>query len=300
MPNKLPPLKTLPAFAATAKHLSFSKAAAELHVTHSAISQSIKLLEEFLGQPLFNREGGQVSLTEAGKAYSVAITNALNNIQSATDQQRGASASKVLTVNILTTLALRWLIPRLPSFQNQHPEIDCRLSTLTEEIDFSKDQVDVAISYGHADDWPSRYSQKLFDDKLVLVGSPKIIQSEQSVEQLLKNFKAIYVTLDVRKYDWPQWCQALNVKQPSKRNRIYFQTSSQALQAVVSGLGIAVTHQPFISDDLQSGQLIKLAAAEVSLTKSYYFTCPKNRAGETKINCFKEWLTAEIESNQSS
>ena len=127
----MPPLKALPAFIAVAKHLNFTKAADELYVTHSAISQSIRNLEDFLGVKLFNRTPNkQTMLTIQGERYFAEIHKAMNAIVAATERELGITTSKRLTVNVLMTLTMHWLIPRIPVFQVNHPNIDLRLSTL--------------------------------------------------------------------------------------------------------------------------------------------------------------------------
>lgn len=295
----LPPLKSLPAFIAVARHLSFSKAAENLHVTHSAISQSIKLLEEFLGHPLFIRKSGKVFLSDAGKAYYSAINNALGIIEEATRQQLGESADNLLTLNVSNTLTMRWLIPRLPNFAQKHPQIDLRLSTLTsEELDFTQDNIDLAIVYGYPEDWPDHIVEKLFDDKLVLVASPKLIKKIEPQEKLFKTLKAIYVTAKLRKFDWKQWCDFFDLKEPNKKQRIYFQNTAQALQAAVSGIGMIVSHEPFITDDIKSNQLIYLSKKKIPLTKSYYLIYPKKSINNKKIQTFKNWLLKQIQIKQ--
>ncbi len=290
----MPPLKALPAFIAVAKHLNFTKAADELYVTHSAISQSIRNLEDFLGVKLFNRTPNkQTMLTIQGERYFAEIHKAMNAIVAATERELGITTSKRLTVNVLMTLTMHWLIPRIPVFQVNHPNIDLRLSTLGLEIDFTRDNIDISITYGHKEDWPNLYSKKLFDDELVMIASNHIIPKTYRLNTLIKQFKAIYVDSDLRKQDWKQWCKKAEIPEPEKTKRIYFQTTSQALQAVASGVGIMVTHKPFIIDDIQSGQLKQITSTTLQLSKSYYLTCPKEKLAFNKVAEFCRWLVDE-------
>lgn len=299
--NKWPPLKTLPAFLAVAKNLSFSKAAEELHVTHSAISQSVRLLESFIGHKLFDRQGKKVSVTPRGNQYYHAINAAMDIIDEATQQQLGSAIGNLLTVNVVSTLALRWLIARLPAFQSLHPDIDLRLSTLTsKEFDFDRHAIDIAIAYGHEDDWPQFETKKIFDDKLVLVGNSKQFKKILPIEKLLKEYKAIYVEAKLRKFDWENWCKAACVSDPKNKNRIYFESSSQALQAVISGVGIMVTHYPFIMDDIYSERLILLSKIELPLRKGYYLVYPKEKARSKKISHFCHWICSESNEQQQT
>lgn len=293
----LPPLKTLPTFIAVAQHLSFTKAAKALFITHSAVSQSIRQLESFLGVKLFDRSPQkQVALTAAGREYLHHINNALNTISTATAQLRNPNEFNVLTVNVLTTLAMRWLIPRLPSFQTAYPNIDFRLSTLGRDINFIEDNVDISINYGRSTDWPELHQQKLFDDHLTLIGNASL-KKENLTGTLFNHYKAIYVKAPLRQNDWKKWCRATCIKEPPKKDRIYFTNSTQALQAAISGVGIMVTHNAFIEDDLNSGQLALMSDKTVSMNENYYALCPKEKCGENKIKNFLKWLAEQTQTD---
>lgn len=292
--HHLPPLNTLPAFVAVAKYLSFSKAANSLHVTHSAISQSIKLLEKFLSQKLFTRNAGGVILTKAGKEYYFSIQAALNIIEESTQNQFKTFDNNILTINIMTTLAIRWLIPRLPRFQEEYPHIDLRISTLGREVDFKDDNIDVAISYGQ-DNWPGVSTKKLFNDQLILISSCKLADIKKNpVNVIIKKYKAIYVNAELRQHDWAIWCKKARLDEPKKDNRIYFQSSTQALQAVSSGLGIMVTHIPFVRDEIKTKQLIMLSNVMPTLIDSYYFISPSDTFNKENVIHFRKWLLKEI------
>lgn len=294
--NQLPPLKTLPAFIAVAKNLSFSKAAEALHVTHSAISQSVRLLESFIGHALFDRQAKRVALTPRGQQYFHAINTAMGIITEATQQQLGSAIGNVLTVNVVSTLALRWLINRLPTFQALHPHIDFRLSTLSSKVfDFDRHAIDIAIAYGVHDDWLACESTKLFDDKLVLIGNKKYLKKTIPLEKLLKENRAIYVDAKIRSDDWKTWCQFAHVTEPKNKNHIYFESSSQALQAVISDVGIMVTHYPFIVDDIASKQLTMLSKIELPLKAGYYLVSPKQNFKKKNVYDFYQWILSRSE-----
>lgn len=294
MKKHLPPLKSLPAFLAVAKNLSFSKAARELHVTHSAISQSVRILETFLGQQLFIRQGNKIALTASGKEYYYAINAAVDLIAEATRQQlQMHPASNLLTVNVISTLAMRWLIARLPDFQAKHPEIDLRLSTVgSKEFDFVRDGIDVALAYGCKEDWVGFETQKIADDKLVLVGNKT--HEHTPLEKLLQTAKAIYIDAELRRSDWKLWCAKADIREPKKEDRIYFKNSAQALQAAVSGVGILVTHYLFVVDDIQQGNLSLLSKVMLSLDEKYYLIYPKNKLKLKNVESFCKWLPPKL------
>src|ERR1044072_9027837 len=148
MPRKLPPLTTLPAFDAAARHLSFTKAAEELHLTHCAISRAIRNLEDQLGVQLFERGTRSVSLTPAGAAYAAEIGAALDQISAATLVATAPRSAGVLTVSTSDGFAGRWLVPRLYRFHRAHRDIDVRIATSGLLADFVRDGIDIAIRYG--------------------------------------------------------------------------------------------------------------------------------------------------------
>lgn len=159
----LPPLKSLPVFVAVAHHLSFTRAAEALCVTHSAISQSIKHLESFLEVQLFIRDKSNVALTEDGRYFYEKISESLRIVDKATRRLKRAQSTSMITFNLLTALSTRWLITRLPNFQMQYPHIDLRLSTLGRDVDFSYDDVDALIDCTDSVD-SSHYSENDFFD----------------------------------------------------------------------------------------------------------------------------------------
>lgn len=293
MLKPLPPLKTLPAFIAVAHYLSFSQAARTLHVTHSAISQSIKLLETYLGHPLFIRQGTKIALTSAGERYYSEIRSAMTIIQQATQQQLARHYERPITINVMTTLAMRWIIPRLGDFQALYPTIDLRIATLGRQVDLIANDIDLSIEYGHADQWPGLEVEKLFDDALVLVASPQLIRGETSAAEIIKQHRPIQVADALRQHDWRDWCHHMALPLPKKEAFISFQTSLQALQATISGLGVMVTHKPFILDDINNNQLSLIANTEMISDKSYFIITHSGAEQKTELTTLRQWLSAE-------
>ncbi len=288
--KKLPPLNALRAFEATARNLSVTRAAEELHVTHAAISQQIKLLEGYLNVPLFVREGKRLNLTAEGKDYALALAAAFTHINQATEHLLKQDDPHVLTVCIPPTLALRWFIPRLLHFQDVHSDLEIRLSTTQREVNFNQQDIDLAIYYGNGN-WPGLYRDFLFEDYLFPVCSPKLLDEKKSLN-LQKN-KFIYVTAELRKQDWPIWLSAANMTEPPESSKLYFQDTIQALHAAHAGLGIAMTHSPFVIEDIQLGQLIAPFKVKVKLPANYYLVCPKSYLLKAKIKKFRNWLLKE-------
>ena len=174
MRKKLPPLNALRSLEAAARHTSFKDAANELCVSHSAISHQVKLLEDHLGVELFTRKARAVELTRAGKLYYPVLRDAFDHILEVSQQIMAPHAADVVTVQVYSTLAIRWLIPRLPQFQASFPDIQIRLNTAQTDVDFARDDVDACIMIGKAvdDDLHYRY---LFSSELFPVCSPSLL-----------------------------------------------------------------------------------------------------------------------------
>lgn len=286
MPSQLPPLKTLPVFSAVAKHLSFSKAAEALCVSHSAVSQSIKNLERFLGQRLFERESGQVTLTEAGQRYIVEINASLNIVREATAREiMGDQETDTVNINMLTSLSMSWLIPRLPDFQERHPNIDVRLSGIRREIFFSQDQVDLAVYYG-AGKWPGFQADLLFHNELFPVCSPKLLVGKSDLSEV----KFIYVTAAERADDWPLWLKAAGLPEPKDSAKLYFSHTIQALQAAENGLGVAMAHSPFVAQEMRTGQMVVPVDIKVQDPNAYYLVYPEAHLARDNVLLFRDWL----------
>jgi LysR family transcriptional regulator, glycine cleavage system transcriptional activator len=292
----IPPLKCLLAFRSVARRLSVSRAADELCVTHSAVSQSIRRLEEQLGHSLFIRSGHSLSLTEQGEYYLRSIQGALSQLEVATAQQLALHNHSLLTVNLPSTLAIRWLIPMLGDFQHTHPEVDLRLSTLQSGTwDFFQDRIDAAILLGNPEQWPDCHSHFLVEDQLVMIASPALDAINKNPKQLFSSFKTIVVTNPLRKHDLESWCQYNHCKPPQRKQCMGFSNSAQALEAVKNGLGIMVTHAAFIHRDLTNKTVVSLGDDYPVDGQAYYLRYPKTYESKSSLRAWKNWLLHALE-----
>ncbi len=288
-----PPLNSLRAFEAVARHLSIGRAAAELNVTHSAVSQQVKLLEEYLGIKLLERSQGKITLTDIARKYAADLNNAFNSLRLATEHLLAAE-SNILTINMLTTFAMRWLIPRLSDFQVQHPQLDIRLSTPAKLVDFKIESIDLAIYYGEGD-WPDLHVDFLFDEYLLPVYSPILAASYKklSLKQIIDSCKLIYVKTEERKDIWPIWLAQSGIPTPPASHRIYFQNSMQAIEAAINGVGIAMAPELFIRKDIATKRLVPLTMEKIKSPSSFYLVFPEDYLKQKKIQYFREWILKE-------
>jgi len=287
----LPPMKTIVVFEAVARHRSFIAAAQELNVTNSAISQSIKKLEDFTKTPLFERDATHVTLTPKGEIYYLHINEALNTIENATKQL--LPTHNRVTINIIPTLAMLWLIPMMPGLSKRYPNIDLHIATKRPKFDFMRDNLDLAIVCEKPLKASSPFhSHLLWQDELVLAASPYLKIKTKSLQALLKEQKCIIADNPTREDDWAIWCKALKLNTPPKSQQLRFETTLHAIQATCNGLGIFVTHAPFINQSVAENTLIKLYDKVV--TNNYFqLIHPKETQLSSSAETIKNWLLAQ-------
>ena len=182
MAARLPSLNGLRAFEAAARHMSFTQAAAELNVTQTAISHLIRRLEQEIGVKLFVRQNRGLALTPEGRDYLPGVRTAFQDLRLATDRLLRKDDGRVLTVSTLASLAAKWLLPRIASFQEQHKEIDVRITTSSDLVDFHRDEIDGAIRYGRGQ-WSGVHADWLMADELFPVCSPALLEGKNPLRK---------------------------------------------------------------------------------------------------------------------
>ncbi|MBW3695641.1 LysR family transcriptional regulator [Vibrio sp. T187] len=294
--KKLVPLKSIYSFIAVAETGSMTNAANALCVSHSAVSQAIKSLEQQVGKPLFQRVGRNVILNADGKRYYKKVSPALETIVEATEELTRTPEQHRLTLNMINSLAMHWWIPRVQGFQQFAPKMDIRISTLAGTFQLEKQGVDVALVHGQPNDWQDYYCEKLSGDELIMVCSPQLIPDGQelSAVELLNKFPAIAVTNERRKHDWSVWCEHHNVGVPTGQNNLSFNVSIQAVQAAIRQLGIFITHRQFVRDDINHGLLKEIGDAVTNPYQDFYFVCPPDKLKLESVLQLRNWLRKEF------
>ena len=286
MKRDLPSLNAIRMFEAAARTQSFTRAAAELHVTQGAVSRQIALLEEQLGCELFHRKGPKLKLSNAGLQYQSVVEEALEIIRKGTAQISQNHRSNTLTVSILPSFASYWLIPRMPAMEKVLPNISLRLAASHRNIDFAKDRdIDVSIRYGKGN-WPDVYSKQITHDEMFPVCSPNLAQEIQCVEDLLSHHP---ISEHLPYDEWHRWFKKNNVKYEPKAIRNYDDTGMQ-IQAAIDGLGVMLARAEFVKDCLHSGSLVRLFDTNIISDFQYYFVCPLPRLTESNIKAFHDWI----------
>lgn len=293
MPRDLPPLNAVRMFESAARHESFTKAADELHVTQGAVSRQIKHLEDDLGQKLFRREGPKVELTGAGEQYLQAVTEALGILRRSTALLRGQSGPPTLTISVLPSFAAKWLVARLPDFQDRYPDVDVRIAASYEVVDFNlSPDIDLAIRMGEGG-WTQLYSECLFREQLFPVCSPRFRDAAGDRLRIDKLGELSLLHASGKYDQWADWFAAADAAPPRKKRGPSFSDTSLLLKAASEGQGIALVRDLLAEEDLRSGRLVRLFDISVDSRFNYYFVCPGGREESDKVAPFLEWLRTE-------
>ena len=297
MRRRLPPLNSLPSFEAAARHLSFSKAADELHVTHGAVSRSIRHLEKYLGVQLFVRATRSVRLTAVGAAYAAEVRQGLERLAAATLAINGQHSS-VLNVSTLDAFASKWLVPRLFKFRRAHGEIDVRLSTSEKLVDFISDGIEIAIRYGRGQ-YPDVETELLMQEDLSPVCSPQLLQGQHP---LLTPADLKFHTLihDDFPIDWAMWLRMAGVEGIDPHKGPSFHSSEHVVQAAVQGEGVALGRSSLVDDDIAAGRLVRPFEMRLSAGLAYYLVYPHDALKRPKIRSFRDWIMSEVTLQKNS
>jgi LysR family glycine cleavage system transcriptional activator len=290
MPRRLPPLNALKAFEAAARSESFTRAAQELNVTQGAVSHQVKALEATLGIKLFNRERQQLVMTEAGRDYLGVVRDALDRIAAGTERLMQRQSSGVLTVSTSPDFAAKWLVYRLGRFAENHPKIDLRVSAAAHQVDFAREDVDVAVRHGDGK-WPGLDVVRLCSERLFPVCSPKLVAGRNRIAAAPDLLKFPLLRLDDWK-TWTRWFAAAGVVEPVAHGPV-LNRASMLIDAAVDGQGIALARTALAAWDLINGRLVRPIDVSLRISNTYWIVCPKATSSVPKIATFRKWLLAE-------
>jgi LysR family glycine cleavage system transcriptional activator len=284
MPRPLPSLNALRAFEAAARLHSFAKAADELGLTPSAVSHKIRALEEYYGAILFRRERGGVTASPAAATLLEPLRAALRLISDA--GERIAPPPRRLVVAAPPDFAGRWLLPRLGSFLDAHPDIDFQLHTTETPIAAETNHVQFGICYGHGH-WPGLASEKLLDETLVPVAAPRYLEPLEL--RGLSDLPRAKLLIDLDQ-PWTKWLECAGPGNDRLRFGEAFADCALALQAAEAGRGIAVGRSVLVADALADGRLAALGDMRMQAGRAYYLTWPRRRSLPPLPRRFRRWL----------
>lgn len=301
MARALPPLNALRAFETIARHLSFSKAADELHVTPAALSHQIKGLEDQLGIALFHRRTRAIELTEAGRLLYPGLHAGFESVRDAVARLDRAREDRILVISATPGLTAKWLVPRLWRFLSAHPDVDARIAASMDFADFVRDGVDVAIRLSDGRH-PELHVEKLFADSVLPVCSPQLVEAGLRRVEDLARFPLIHydIPLSARAPPlWAEWLKLAGVEGVDATRGLHFNVADHALDAAVAGAGVSLSFKLIASDDVHSGRLVMPFGPELPLTAAYHFVCPQGYEERPNVRAFRDWLFAEIEETRT-
>ena len=297
MRRPLPPLNALRAFEATARHLSFSKAADELHVTPAALSHQIRGLEELLGLKLFVRRARSIELTSPARLIYPGIRTGFESIREAVDQLGREKQDRVLVVSATPGLTAKWLVPRLYRFLAEHPGLDTRISANSGFANFTSDGVDLGIRLSNGVH-PDLYVEKLSDECLLPLCSPRLLEGDRPLRtpQDLAHFMLIQVDLPGIVPTWADWLNVAGIQGLDTTRGLSLNVADHALDAASEGVGVVLGYKIVASHDIGLGRLVVPFGPEMPVPgRAYHFVCPKGEEKRPAIKAFRDWVSAEIE-----
>jgi LysR family glycine cleavage system transcriptional activator len=276
-------------FVAVAEHKSFTRGADALGLTTSAASMQVQALEDYLRVPLFRRNGRQVELTSVGALLRPKVEQALADLEHAIDEARADRGSGPLRVTTLAFFLAQWLLPRLPDFTAQHPNIDVQIHTSVELADFVKNGMDAGIRFGGGT-WPRLHAEKLLDEWLVPVCTPMLLQKYGAVAEArdLKRYKLLHSPYE----PWTAWLLEGGAGDVWPSSGPAFDDAITIVRAAEAGQGLALARWSLVGDEVAMGRLA-VAGRAVPSAHAYYFICPPAHLELEKVTVFRKWLTAE-------
>lgn len=297
MPLSLPPLNALRAFEAAARTGSYVAAAEELGVSPAAVSQQVRNLEDFLGKKLFMRFNNRVSLTDAGQIIFVGASDALQSISALTEQVSSGATRSRLVVSVITSVAERWLEPRLAAFALREKSLRIDLRVESDPVDFARHNIDLRICYG-TNHYPEMNTIRLLQDEVLPLCSPAYLERNRSAradgmdgvpddDLIHTNWGPSFVSHPT----WHAWFAKSGTARPNDTKGYQVGTSNLALDLARDGVGVALGQRMMAGGDLAAGRLVPLSEIAIALGHPYCLVHPRSKARKAGLQTLIEWLT---------
>ncbi len=295
--KRLPPLKSLQAFEAAGRHLSFTEAARELNVTPGAISQQIRMLEDFLETMLFRRLNRSIALTADGQIFLPLISSGFEQFNEAVSMLGQKRSEGPLTITSAPSFVSKWLIPRLAKFKSAYPGIDVRIDTSDRLVDFKHEDIDVGIRFGNGV-YPELDTVFLFSFDLIPVCAPQLMQQGNGLQKIsdLKHHTLLhsnYDELDPGFPDWAMWLKVVEADDIDTDHGIYFNQSDLLFQAALDGQGVALLANVMAEPEIRAGRLVQPFATRLPVKLNYHLVTSPAKSRIAKVAAFRAWILAE-------
>ena len=298
-PYNFPPLNSLRAFEATARHLSFQNAAEELSVTPGAISQQIKKLEDILQTPLFHRNNRAVTLTKAGRVLQPDLSRGFESLDDAVQQLKQSAEHQHITVSMTPSFAAKWLVPRLEKWTAQQPDVDVRISASLGLANFGPDGVDLGVRFGSGN-YDGLTSALLLKESFVVVCSPIFIDGSKQIKtpEDLHDHTLIHVSgpQGTPGTDWQEWLKSAGVDGIDTSRGLVFDDTAVAILAAIGGQGVLLSRRALVEDDIAAGRLALPFDLDLPLEFAWRIVAPEGKLKRPEVNAFRDWLLSEAQS----
>ena len=297
----IPSLNSLFAFEAAARHLSFSRAAAELNVTQAAISYAVKRLEDFIGTALFVRAHRRISLTENGERLYNDVAIGLGHIARTVETMRPAADRGHVTFSVSTAFATYWMLPRLARLRQDLPALDMRLQTTDRNLDLSAEGISLGLRQGDGD-WPAYDSALFCDEEIIAVASPRYLDTAPPADKTgdLPAHRLIHLEEPFRPVpSWADWLAAHGVAYRLPAEELRLNDYALVLHAALDGEGIALGWRHLVADSLAAGTLVQVTRATYSTGNGFYLIWPRNRPLADAAREFRDWLLKEARAGEA-
>lgn len=299
MERRLPPLNSLRAFESAARHLSFTKAAEELHVTPAAISQQVKTLEEYFDVRLFDRLTRALRLTNTGHAVLPAAREGFDRLAEIDRILRSHQNEWVVTVSVAPSFGAKWLVPRIDRFHQAWPDYDVRIDATDRRVDFAQENVDIALRYGRGT-YPGLCSERLLSEVSFPVCSPALLDCKHPLRtpRDLQHHTLLHVQWlmdNEAAPNWRMWLRAAGTEDLDTSRGPRFSDGQMVVQAAIAGHGVALASSALVIDDLAAGRLVRPFPDTDNQTMQfcYYVVYPESHLQQPKVEAFRNWVNNE-------
>jgi LysR family glycine cleavage system transcriptional activator len=286
---RLPPLESLRVFEVACRHGSYSEAARELNVTHSAVSQRIRQLEEELGLTLFERQGNRMVPTPGGLRLQAGVKNAFSELSVSLGGIKTQRTDAEITVSLLPVMAARWLVPRLPRFKARFPRINLHVKSAQSLANFKSDGVDIAIRFGMGD-WKGLRAAKLLDEEFFPVCSPSLNGGRLPKDPASMLSEPLLID---RNLSWRAWFKSVGVRLDREIVGMSFTDTNALMEAAVTGQGIALGRRSITGSDILCGRLVRLSEHALRVSYGHYAVYPIASESSPALIAFRDWLIEE-------
>ena len=293
--RRLPPLNAIRAFEAAARRGNFSQAAEELNVTPSAISHQVRSLEDFFACKLFHRNRRNVELTTQSRDLLRSVTQALDQINAASQRMMRRPEGNLLNISVSATFATGWLVPRISEFHVDHPELEIRMTTAMGSPDFLNSDIDLSITYSRGDFPRGLSSLHLMTEHCVPVCSPGYLHEHGPLSTPADLGRCTLLHVLPRLGQWSNWLHVAGASGVDAERGPKFHSTPLSLEAASSGVGVAISNLEFVEDQLRRGSLVAPFQVEVPSESGYFLVYPEEHANEPKIEVFRHWLISKME-----